>query len=148
MSLELPLCDCGRVATKRCSDVDPAGITLIRCQKHICGEGAEGTWCSVHRHEEGTMGYLGQSRMSFDYEGEDAEGEGFLAHLKALWMNLFWSSERKANFVWHRVLNTHLPPPRPIPQDVKVRVRGFLFELRNGRMQRVVGEPLHRGPFS
>lgn len=144
----LHLCDCGRPATKLCSDVDPAGITLVRCQKHICGEGPNGSWCSHHRHEEGTMGYPAQMRVSFDYEGEDAEGEGLLDHLVAFWRNTFWSSERKANWAWRLVKREHFPPPRPIPKNVKIRVKGFIFELRDGRLVKVEGDSISRGgPF-
>ena len=80
------------------------------------------------------MGYAGNSRLSFEYEGEDSEGEGLWDHLVSFWRNMFWSSTRKANYVWGKFLRSDLKPPRPIPDTVIIRVNGFLFVLRDGKM--------------
>lgn len=129
-----PPCDCGRPAVRKCSDIDPAGITLPRCQKPLCNSTSHGGWCDEHRHEEGTMGWPNNSRVSFDYEGEDATGEGFVAHLRAWYRNTFWSPVRKATYAWERLVATQFKPPRPIPSNVRVRVKGFVYELRGGQM--------------
>lgn len=127
-------CDCGRPSSKLCSDVQPEGITLVRCQKPICGIGEEGTWCNEHRHESGTMGYIGQMRVSANYEGEDAEGEGFWSHLVALWQNHFWSAEQQAQHVWKKLKAREFKPPRPLPDKFELNIRGFIFELHEDTM--------------
>ena len=128
------LCDCGRVSIRRCSDVQPEGITLVRCQKFICSSTVHGGWCDAHRHEPGTMGFMANARITFDYLGEDAEGEEFWQWLVAHWRNAFWSSDRLANHVWQKFKAAELAPPIPIPTDVKIRVRGFRYELKGDRM--------------
>lgn len=138
-------CDCGRPSTRLCSSIDPAGITLPRCQKPICSSASHGGWCDEHRHEEGTMGWPNNSRVSFDYEGEDAYGEGFVAHVQAWYRNTFWSPVRKATYAWERLVATQFKPPRPIPSNVKVRVRGLVFELRGTKLVR--SDETDSGPF-
>ena len=130
-------CECGEVAIKRCSEVLPESITLTRCQKPICGKGHEGSWCRDPRHEDGPMGYPGNQRISADYEREDTEGEGVAAWAVARWRNAFWSSERKANHVWQHFKAQELVPPIPLPSEFKLRVNGFLFELRGDQMVKV-----------
>lgn len=79
------------------------------------------------------MGYMGQSRLSASYEGEDSDG-GFLDGLRAWWSNTFWSNEHRAQVVWERIKAQEFKPPRPLPDEFKLNIKGHIFELRGNTM--------------
>lgn len=123
-------CDCGREATRLCSDV--TGIEgLMRCTKPLCDSAGHG-WCAEHRHQRGTMGYMVSLKGEADFEGLVPDGAGLWYALLNLWRKLTYSAPRIANYVWSREV-IHFPPPAPLP-TFTLHINGRSFVSQGKKM--------------
>lgn len=117
-------CDCGKLAVALCSDVQPEGITLVRCQKPIC---QKDTWCSAHRHQSGTMGFpdWGKEPRTATWWGYDPDGPGLWEWFKAMLFTMTATKRRAAQRAWDDV-RSGFAPQAPLP-PFQVRVKKSLF---------------------
>lgn len=124
-------CNCGRITTFKCCELWAPG-TLTPCRAPLCA-----TTCPSHRHQPGTMGYVGWVGRT-DYKGDKPDGPGLLNWLKSRWRFLFWSPQRKAQDVLDTQAKT-FAPPAPLPR-LMLEVHGTVFESRGTLMVDVTGE--------
>src|SRR5579872_6234363 len=129
-------CDCGKPGTIRCADVaDALQLPHTRCPKWICAHGGEWSECGLHRHLDGTMGYLGQAEMSADFERFVPTGDGlgfFLDKFRCWYRNNWLSAKKQAQIVLDEDVIRMVPPPSPFP-------RFILHHKPSGRVFRSVG---------
>lgn len=133
-------CGCGKVTTFSCHELWPhKGLTP--CHAPLCG-----VPCDGHRHEPGTMGYVGWVGKT-DYKGDVPDAPGLWEKIKSRCRQLFWSPQHKAQSTWDEMIR-NFPPPSPFPKLTLV-VNGIVYESRDLKMVEVGEEfdPLdERGP--
>jgi hypothetical protein len=130
------VCDCGKPAHFKCSDI-PNITGLVRCERPICR--IEGGWCAEHRHAPNTMGY-GAFKGTADFEGFVPDGPGFKNWAKNLWRRLTYSPLRTAQYVWDRE-RQRCEPPAPFP-TFELRVGWKYFKSDGARMVEVPEDSL------
>lgn len=101
-------CACGKVTTFRCHELWPHE-GLVPCSEPLCSP-----TCALHRHTVGSMGFPAWTAGSADYMGDSPDGPGFIYWLASVCRTLFWSKQRKAQYVWDG-MRRKIPPPAPLP---------------------------------
>lgn len=123
-------CGCGKLTSIRCHELwAPNGMRP--CNNWLCSPA-----CPGHHHEPGTMGYANIERVSAEYLGDEPDGPGLWELLKSAWRTVFWSDQRKAQFVWDR-FRLQVPSPAPLPPAFRLTIRGDVYAAHGDAMLKV-----------
>jgi len=133
--LPLGLCDCGTSTSKRCADFYPPEVTMIPCSKFRCSVD-----CGAHRHAPGSLGYPTNTTFSATWIREiPVRQYGLWLFLRtwvcAVFVNIFYTAQMKANRVLVALHRTQFPPPTPLPTLV-LSIDGHVFTCVDGKMVR------------